>query len=259
MRIIVCIKMVPSVANVSLDENNNLIRDGLVQEINKADEAAVEAALRLKGESGSVTIITMGKSSSEEGLRSLIARGVDSAVLITDKDFSGADTLATAKTLAAAIKHIGDFDLILCGRKAIDGETGQVPPELATLLNVPFVTNVTDINIDNESLICNRLLEDGNEVLSLSTPALVSLCEYSYPLRLTSISGLRNAKKAIIRVLSRQELVLDRNECGLNGSPTRVIRIKKQVSGVRNVVIAESIEEGIKYINKLITKIHGQE
>lgn len=259
MRIIVCIKLVPSVTNVSLDENHNMVRDGVVQIINKADESAIEAALRLRGEDGNVTVVTMGRKSSVDALRSLIARGVDNAVLVCDKEFSGADTLATAKTLAAAIRHLGDYNLILCGRKATDGETGQVPPELSTILNIPFVTNVTDINVDQETVTCCRLLEDGREILSLNTPALISLCEYSYALRFTSIMGLRNAKKASIMTLTRKELGIDSGDCGLKGSPTRVRRVKKQISGLRNVKIIEDIDEGINKINDLIQKISIQE
>lgn len=258
MNIIVCIKLVPSVMDPSMDQEFVMQRDRVVQIINPADEAALEAALRLKG-NGSVTVITMGKPSGEDALRPLLARGVDRAVLITDKDFAGADTYATARTLSAAVNSLKndleDFDLILCGRRAIDGETGQVPPELAVLLNLTFVTNITKIDFDQDKIVCSRLLEEGTEELELKAPAILSLCEYSYPLRLATILGLQKAKRMQIVPLSREELGLEKEECGLKGSPTRVRSITEQPQGLRKVTIAKNIDEGITRLSELIAEV----
>ncbi|MDF2484223.1 MAG: Electron transfer flavoprotein alpha/beta-subunit [Herbinix sp.] len=258
MNIIVCIKLVPSVMNLTMDQEYVMQRDRVVQVINPADEAALEAALRLKG-NGSVTVITMGKPSGDDELRSLLARGVDRAVLITDKAFAGADTYATARTLSVAVNSLGnnleDFDLILCGRRAIDGETGQVPPELAILLKLPFVTNITKINFNQGKIVCSRRLEEGIEELELGTPAILSLCEYSYPLRLATILGLQKARRMQIITLSREMLGLKKEECGLKGSPTRVRRITGQPQGIRNVTIAKNIDEGIARLSELIAEV----
>ena len=182
MRILVCVKFVPSVSDgIRTDENHNLIRDGVAHQLNVADESAVELALRLKGD-GAVTAMTMGKADLEDGMRELLARGVDEAVLLTDRRFAGADTYATAKTLAEAVKMLGGFDWILCGRRAIDGETGQVPAELAAMLDLVCVTNVTDASAqkgEKEWLRCTRLVEDGTLELLVPPGAVVTLCEYS--------------------------------------------------------------------------------
>lgn len=254
MKIIVCIKLVPSVMEVPLDQQFIMKRDSVVQVMNPADEAALEAAFRLK-EDGCVTVLTMGKQSSEEPLRSLLSRGADRAVLVTDPAFAGSDTYATAKTLSAAIRSLGEFDLILCGRRAIDGETGQVPPEMATILKLPFVTNCTAISTHPGIIECSRLLEEGTEELRMNTPAVLSLCEYSYPLRPASILGLRKAKQMQIMTLTRKTLNLENEDCGLTGSPTRVRGITKQVSGVRNATIAKDVNEGIATMKELIREV----
>ncbi len=241
-----------------MDQEYVMQRDRVVQIVNPADEAALEAALRLKG-NGSVTVITMGKPSGEDALLSLLARGVDRAVLITDKAFAGADTYATARTLSVAMnslkKDLGDFDLILCGRRAIDGETGQVPPELAILLKLPFVTNITKINVEQGKIVCSRRLEEGTEELELEAPAVLSLCEYSYSLRLATILGLQKAKRMQITTLSREMLGLEKEECGLKGSPTRVRGITEQPQGLRKVTIANNIDEGITRLSELIAEV----
>lgn len=244
MRILVCVKFVPAVTEgMGMDENHSMIRDGVVHQLNVADEAAVELALRLKG-TGSVTVMTMGKTSYEEGLKELLAKGVEEAVLLTDRRFSGADTFATAKTLAEAVKELGDFDLILCGRRAIDGETGQVPSQLAAFLELPCVTNVILVEEQsveegepengNRRLRCVRLVEDGQMELEVAGTAVVSLCEYSYMLRNAGIRGMREAKGKTVQVMNADTIGIDGEDCGLRGSPTRVESIDRQISGRRH-------------------------
>ncbi len=254
MNIIVCIKLVPSVMEVAMDQQYTIKRDSVVQTVNPADEAALEAALRIRG-NGSVTVVTMGKQSAEEPLRSMLSRGADRAVLVTDQAFAGADTYATAKTLSAAIRFLGNFDLILCGRRAIDGETGQVPPELAVMLGLVFVTNCTSVSCSDGVIECLRLLEDGTEELKTDAPAVLSLCEYSYPLRPSSIQGLRRAKEQQVMTLTHEQLGLEYEDCGLAGSPTRVRAVTRQVSGVRNAKIANDINEGITVMKELIREV----
>ena len=147
MKIIVCIKQVPSTNEVKLDpETKTIIRDGRQSVINPFDTYAMEEAVRLKEKlGGTVCALSMGIPAVERLLREAMSRGVDSALLLSDRAFAGADTLATAYTLSLGVRHLGDFDLILCGRMAIDGDTAQIGPELAEDLGIPQVTNVTAI------------------------------------------------------------------------------------------------------------------
>ena len=230
MNIAVCVKPVPDAAEIRINERNQLVREGLPLKINPADESAVEAALRLKGD-GEICLVTMGSAAMGNVLKGILAHGADRAVLVSDPAMAGSDTLVTAQTLAAAFRYLGGFDLVLCGRRAIDGETGQTPPELAFFLGFPFVTNVTRVETDGEGslseggLICERLLETGVESLRLPLPALVSLCEYSYPLRAVSLVSLKKVRGKELIVLDRKLLGLGAEECGATVSPTRVRRI----------------------------------
>lgn len=253
MRILVCVKFVPSAADeVRTDENHNLIRDGVAHQLNVADESAVELALRLRGD-GTVTVMTMGKAGLEDGLRELLARSVDEAVLLTDRRFAGADTYATAKTLAKAVRILGDFDFILCGRRAVDGETGQVPAELAAMLGLKCVTNVTAVSCQNGDegwLRCSRLVEDGTLELLVPLGTVVTLCEYSCVLRNAGIKGMREARKKQVQVLSADDLGISREECGLNGSLTRVVHVKSQMAGRRHVQMVKSAGELAKRLRE---------
>ena len=187
-------KAVPATAEVQVDGQFRLQRDGVKLQWNIADEAALEAALQLRG-TGTVTVLTMGPGKLEDGLRELLARGADRAVLVTDPKLAGADTLATARALAAAAKYLGSFDLILCGRRAIDGETGQVPGMVAGMLDVPCVTNAEAFTPESQRLLLQRRLEEGTAALEVTLPAVVSVCEYTYPLRLPGIMAMRRAKQ----------------------------------------------------------------
>ena len=251
MKIAVCVKFVPSVSETRLDAGYNIVREGIPHILNIADESALEAALQLRG-NGSVTLITMGTLSCGEALRSLLSRGADSAVLLNDSAFVGSDTYATAGTLAAAITKLGGFDLILCGRHTLDSETGQVPPALASLCGIPFITNVLKVSVTDSGLECHRLLETGTEKLHVSLPAVVSLCEYSYTLRLASISGIRKAKGSRINIMTRNDLNLDPEMCGLRGSPTRVRGAAANFSALRAGIKSECLEGGTERLAKLI-------
>jgi len=252
MRIAVCVKPVPDAAEIRISEQNTLIREGLPLIVNPADESAIEAALRLN-ENGETCLITMGSAAMGNTLRSLLSHGVDKAMLISDPAMAGSDTLATAQTLCTALTLYGGFDLILCGRKAIDGETGQVPPELAVLLGLPFVTNVLRLELNREgSLRCERLLETGVETLLLPLPALVSLCEYSYPLRPVSLKSLRKARGKEIAVLDMKTLALHAEECGLAASPTRVRRMTGNGAQLRSGLCETDISAGARRLAAMV-------
>lgn len=227
MKIIVCIKQVPESASVKIDPNTHtLIRQGIKSIINPFDMNAIEAALQLKeSQSGQVVVISMGPPQAEEALREAISLGVDEAILLSDRAFAGADTLATSYTLSMGIKKIGKFDMIICGKQAIDGDTAQVGPELAEILNIPQVCWVRKIvEIKNQTIVVERALEDGYEVVETQLPALLTVVKEINEPRLPSLRGKLNAKKKEISIWGAQELGISPDEVGLAGSATQVIR-----------------------------------
>ena len=233
MRIIVCVKQVPDSLEVRLRDDYTLERDFVAQVMNPADESALEWALRVRDSKGGiVTAVSMGPARAESTLREALARGADKAALLTDPRFAGADTLITSRCLAAAVMALGGADLIVCGRRAADGETGQVGPMLASMLNIPCVVNAIRADA-GETLTVEQLNEDGVKTWSCSYPALVTFCEWSYPLRLPTLIGLRRAQKADVRKLAPEALGLSPEACGIKASPTRVIRVEARTQGVR--------------------------
>ena len=232
MRILVCLKQVPDTTEVKVSSNFTLERDFVAQVMNPADESALELGLRLREKlGGQVTAITMGPKRAETMLREALSRGADEAALMTDPAFAGADTLVTAQCLKAAADTLGPFDLILCGRRAVDGETGQVGPMLASLLNMACVPNLTGAEAEENGIVARQLTERGEITWRCPLPALLTLCEWSYPLRLPSILGLKKSRKAEVRYLTPADLGI--GCCGLKASPTRVIGISTAPTGVR--------------------------
>ena len=235
MNILCLIKQVPDSLEVHMGSDLTLQRDFVAQILNHADESAVELALRLRDtHGGKVTALTMGPPRAEGTLRELVSRGVDEAILMTDKAFAGADTLATARALAAAAKALGPFDLLLFGRRAADGETGQVGPMTAALLSIPCAANVTLAEYEGDRLIAHQLMETGTIHWQTALPAALTLCEWSYALRLPTMRGLRIARQAEIRIITPADIgITDPSSIGLKGSPTRVTHISVRPSGVR--------------------------
>lgn len=230
MHIIVCIKQVPDteeLARVRVNpETNTLVREGVPSIINPFDENAIEEALRIKEKKGAeVTVLSMGPFQAEEALRKALAMGVDKAILLSDKAFAGADTLATSYTLAIAIKKIGDFDLILCGKQSIEGDTAQVGPGLAEWLNIPQLTYVRKLEIDGNKIKAERVLEDSFEVVEAPLPALLTVTKEINDPRYPSLRGLLRAKKEKIPVWNCQDLPIERKRVGMDGSPTQVIKV----------------------------------
>lgn len=251
MRILVCIKQVPETSDVPLDEKNyTLRRDKAQLTINPADCAALEHAMQLKERCGAhVTVLTMGRPQAQTMLREVAARGADRLVLVTDPAYAGSDTLATADILYAAAEHIGGFDLILMGRRAIDGETGHVGPQLSVLLDASCVTNVIDVGTIREGrIVCTRLLEQSQMVLEAPLPALLTVCGGANALRPPSITGLRRAAGIEIETLTNADLKLPAERIGLNGSATRVRRVRKSVAGKRLCVRYDDTDAGIKAV-----------
>jgi len=229
MNIAVCIKQVPDTTELRIDpETNTLIRKGVPSILNPLDEFPLEAALRLREAAGGrITAFTMGPPQAAEVLRQAVAMGVDDAVLLSDRRFAGADTWATSKTLAAALAHCGPFDLILCGKQAIDGDTAQVGPGIAAHLTIPQVTYVTGLQIAGEkTLRVHRLLDDGRAELEVRCPVLLTVLKEANEPRLPTLAGRLRALRLDIPTLGAADLGLDPGEIGLNGSPTRVVRIR---------------------------------
>jgi electron transfer flavoprotein beta subunit len=228
MKIVVCIKQVPGTTKVKIDpQTNTLVRAGIENIVNPFDTYALEEGVRLKERyGGEVTAISMGPPQAEEALREAISLGVDGAILLSDNAFAGADTLATSYTLARAIDKLGQSDLIICGRQTIDGDTGQVGPELAEMLGLSFVAYVSKIeDIDNGHMRVQRMVEEGHEVIELPLPAVLTVVKEINTPRLPSLRGLARSKTALIPVWTAQDLGVDKDMVGLSGSATRVIKI----------------------------------
>lgn len=229
MKIIVCIKQVPDTNEVKLDPvKNTLIRDGVPSIINPEDKHALEAGLRLKEEyGGTVTVITMGPPQAEVALREALAMGADEAILVSDRAFAGADTLATSFTLSEAIRKIGKFDIILCGRQAIDGDTAQVGSQIAEHLDIPQVTYVTEIKIEGQKVIAHRKLEDGHEVIETHLPVVLTAIKELNEVRYPSIGGIFSAyREKEVQLWTADSIgITARERLGLDGSPTKVRKV----------------------------------
>lgn len=227
MDIAVLIKQVPDTDEVKMDpEKGTMVRDGVGSIINPLDLNALEAAVLLAKETGgTVTTVTMGPPQAEIALRETIALGADSTVLLSDKTFAGADTWATARTLVALLEQEGPFDLILAGEKATDGETGQVGPEVATMLDLPFTTFVSGMEWTGDSITIRRTVEEGIQVQSLPFPCLLTVLHDLNDPGMPTLAGKKKGRRQEIRKLDMADLGLERQDVGLPGSPTRVVRI----------------------------------
>ncbi len=226
MKIVVCIKQVPDTTDIKWTENNTIQREGVESVINPFDVYAIEKALQLKTELENVEIIalTMGPAQAEDVLRKAIAVGCDRGVLISDKKFAGADTYATAKTIAAAIKtKLTDFDLIICGQFAVDGDTAQTGPEIATQLGIPQVTYATSFErCDETSVYVLREIEEGVEKVRALFPTLFCVLKDNKEPSRPTINGCIKAQNAVIEIYSMDDIGLTPDEVGIKGSPTFV-------------------------------------
>ncbi len=228
MNIVVCIKQVPNTTDVKIDPvTNTLIRDGVESIINPFDTYAIEEAVRLKERfGGHVTVITMGPPQAENALKEAISLGCDEAILVSDRKFAGSDTWATSYTLACAIKKIGAFDIIICGKQASDGDTAQVGPGISMHLDIPQVTYVKKIEeISSNSAKVERMMEEGYDIIETPLPCLFTVVKEINTPRLPSLKGMMKAKSAKIIKWTAEDIDCDPKNIGLDGSPTRVIKI----------------------------------
>jgi electron transfer flavoprotein beta subunit len=227
MNIVVCIKQVPDTANVRINEKTGTMeREGVPAMVNPYDLYAVEEALKVKEEhGGTVTALSMGPPQVEDALREVIAMGVDEGCLLTDRGFAGADTLATSYTLAQGLAKIGEYDLVFCGKQAVDGDTAQVGPELAEHLGLPFIGFVRRIREVRPGFICaERMTDEGADVVESPLPAVVSVVKEINEPRLPSLRGKMKAKKFEAAKWSVGDLEIDEARIGLKGSPTWVTK-----------------------------------
>ena len=228
MNVIVCLKQVPDSKNIKIDpDTNTLQRQGVESIVNPFDLYALEAALRIKDEfHGNVSVISMGPPQAESALREAISFGADEAVLLSDRNFAGADTLATSRTLAAGIAGMGSFDLVICGKQAIDGDTAQVGPGLAQNLNVPHVAFVKKIQeIKEGRMVVHRMMDDGYDVVEVALPALITVVKEIGEPRVPSFKAKMRAKKLEIPIWGCEDIGLSESVVGLNGSATWVERV----------------------------------
>ena len=226
MNIIVCVKQVPDTATVKFNrETGTIIREGVETIMNPFDRQAVEAALMLKDKVGAkVTCLSMGLPAAADVLKEAIAMGCDDAALVSDRALAGSDTLATSLTLAAAVKHFEDVDLILCGKQAVDGDTAQVGPEMAEHLGIAQITGSLSLDYVDDKFIVTRENESTAQTLACAGPLLVTVTKAGKEPRFASIKGKMKARKAKIPMLSIADLGVDPAAVGLSGSPTKVKR-----------------------------------
>lgn len=227
MKIVVCVKQVPNTNEIKINpETGTLIRDGVESILNHDDANALEQALRIKDEDAEtkVTVITMGPPQAKEMLQECIAMGADEAILLSDRALGGSDTWATSNALAAGIRKIGDYDLILAGRQAIDGDTAQVGPQIAEKLGLAQVTYVKEFRMEGKDIYVKRALEDGYEELKVKLPCVLTAIKDLNTPRYMSIRGILKGAKAEIKVWGAEEIGVDKSTVGLKASPTNVFR-----------------------------------
>jgi len=248
MRIIVPIKQVPETNAVKMDEaTGTMIREGVEAIVNPLDLYAIELAIRLReAHGGTVTALTMGPPSAEKALREAIAMGCDDAALVSDRAFAGSDTWATSFVLAAAVRKLGNPDLLVCGERATDGDTGQVGPATAAFLDLPVLTYVSKIvEVTDATATVHRLVEDGYEVLEVDLPAVLTVVKEVAEPRLPTLRGKRKARAANIPRWTPAELGVEPEDVGLKASPTRVVKIFRPKVARECIKVAASDEKTV--------------
>lgn len=259
MKIIVCIKQVPDTNEVKINqETGTLIRDGVKSIMNPDDKNALESALQLKDKYGaSVAVLSMGPPQAKEILREALSMGADEVFLISDRKFGGSDTWATATIIASAIEKIGNYDIILCGRQAIDGDTAQVGPEMAEFLDIAQITYVKEIELDNDVLKVKRFTENGDYTYEVKTPVLLTAIKELNTPRYPTVRGIienyGDDSESKINVIGFEDLKVDESQIGLKGSPTNVYKSFVPVKNKSSEIIdGQTVKE---ITDKLIMKL----
>ena len=228
MNIIVCVKQVPDSTQVKVDpKTGTLIRAGVPSILNPYDHFALERALEIKARTGAkVTLLSMGPNQATAVLRLGLALGADEGLLLSDRAFAGSDTWATSYALATAIKKIGQYDLILCGQMAIDGDTAQTGPGIAYHLGIPQITFCESSDANGNQIVVKKLIEGGHQILEADLPVLVTMTmPVDYAAKYPSFMAAHKAQEKVIHIWTAADIGADPSKLGLNGSPTRVDRI----------------------------------
>ena len=259
MKIIVCIKQVPDTkGGVKFNPDGTLDRGAMLAIMNPDDKAGLEAALRIKEQNGAeVTVITMGLPKAADVLREALAMGADKAILVTDRVLGGADTWATSTTLAGAIRNL-EYDLIITGRQAIDGDTAQVGPQIAEHLGLPVISYAEAIEVKENSVVVKRQYDDRYHMVEAKMPCLITaLAELNDPRYMTP-GGIFDACAAEITTWGRADLKdVDDANLGLKGSPTKIAKASDKVrKGAGEKVTPDSPEEAVSYIVGKLTEKH---
>lgn len=257
MKIVVCIKQVPDTTEIKLDPvTGTLIRDGVPSIMNPDDKGGLEFALRLKDQYGAhVTVITMGPPQAEAILREAFAMGVDRAILLSDRKFAGADTLATSNTIAGALRAL-EYDVIITGRQAIDGDTAQVGPQIAEHLDLPQVTYVEDLKYDGQkTFTAKRTTEEGYQIVEVDAPCVFTALASGVKPRYMSVRGIVEAYDKDIEVWGFNNITVDEKKIGLSGSPTRVFKsFTKGAKAAGQIYEVDPAEAADIIVNKLKEK-----
>ena len=259
MKIVVCVKQVPDTkGGVKFKPDGTLDRAAMLTIMNPDDKAGLEAALRIKDEMGAeVIVITMGLPKAEEVLREAMAMGADKGILVTDRVLGGADTWATSTTIAGAIRTIEDYDLIITGRQAIDGDTAQVGPQISEHLDLPVISYAEDIKIEGGSVIVKRQYDDRYHMVKAQMPCVITaLSELNEPRYMTP-GGIFDAYDAEITVLNRKDLIgVDDANIGLAGSPTQIAKASDKVRKGAGEVVNLGPAESVDYIMAKLKEKH---
>ena len=261
LKILVCVKQVPDVDQMRMDPaTGNLIRAGVPALLNPLDANALSAAVKVKETYGAeITLITMGPPNAEAVLRECLAVGADKAILVTDRAFGNADTLATSYSIVSAAKQVDKFDLIFCGKETLDGATGQMGSQLAERFDAAQVTSaslIKEIDLEKNTLVVERELETGIETLEVRMPCLFTMEKTNYPVRIPNLKGKLPAKKAPVLTFTANDIPdLDRNRIGDAGSPTKVPRMFPPVMPEPGVILNEgSVEANVEKLLQLIAE-----
>lgn len=255
MKIVVFIKQVPDTTEVKIDpKTNTLIREGVDSILNPFDAYALEEGVQIKEKmGGTVVAVTMGPPQAEAVLREAIAVGADETILLSDRAFAGSDTLATSYALAQAVRKIKDYDLLICGKQAVDGDTAQVGPGISAHLNIPQIAFVRKVvEVSENKIIVERMMDDGYEIVESELPMMMTVVKDINSPRLPSLRGKMTAKKAEVPVWTAKDVNADLTQCGLDGSPTWVDKIfSPPPRGGGEVFEGEPQEIVSAFVNKL--------
>lgn len=258
MKIVVCIKQVPDTkGGVQFNPDGTLNRAAMLTIMNPDDKAGLEAALRIKDQTGAeVTVVTMGLPKAADVLREAMAMGADKGVLITDRVLGGADTWATSTTIAGALRGM-EYDLIITGRQAIDGDTAQVGPQIAEHLNLPIISYAEDIKVEGDSVVVKRQYEDGFHMLKAKMPCLITALSELNEARYMTPGGIFDAYDQEITVWGRADLKdVDDSDLGLKGSPTQIAKASDKVRKGAGEKVTLDATESVDYIMGKLKEKH---